>query len=284
MPSLQHRSHSVRRTRDRNVRRQGARRRKQRKWPRPAYRRRDRTASRVPASGRSFGTSPPDVRPHVEALTLWRRFSEATLDDLQARSSMYIAASRRRSVIRIEAAPARRSLPPADELDFEPWPMGRLVFLRRTTDAGRATVLGHSLPVDRHWLHRLIRAEVDLDDGRIRFYALRRREPDAQPLIGRTAVRATGPLASVTRRWWHMSSNHRPTDPDVMALAGLDATLRCAPPAHDADPSCGRAPGRGPYQRHALPVGFVRYRLADRHPAELWTDLRGGRPAGSAPR
>lgn len=115
---------------------------------------------------------------------LWGRFSGGTLTDLQARSATYVAASRRRNAVRIEAAPARRPFPAGDPVDLERPPMGRLVFLRRTSDAGLATVLGHRLPVDRHWLHRLVRAEVDIDRGRLRFYALRRREPADQPLIG----------------------------------------------------------------------------------------------------
>jgi len=115
---------------------------------------------------------------------LWNRFVDGTFEDLQARSATYIAASRHRAAVRIEAAPARRPFPPPDQVDLERPPMGRLVFLRRTTDAGLVTVLGHRLPVDRHWLHRLVRAEVDLDRGGFRFYALRRREPEDQPLIG----------------------------------------------------------------------------------------------------
>ena len=52
-----------------------------------------------------------------------------------------------------------------------------------TDDQGRASLLGHSFSVDRHWLHRLVRAEVDLDEKTIRFFALRRREPIDQPLL-----------------------------------------------------------------------------------------------------
>lgn len=114
---------------------------------------------------------------------LWNRASESTLGELQVRSSRYIAATRQRNAARIEAAPARRPFPPRDELEFNAPPSGRLVFLRRTSDAGTATVLGRAFPVDRHWLRRLIRAEVDLDLGRLRFFALRRREPTDQPLL-----------------------------------------------------------------------------------------------------
>jgi hypothetical protein len=114
---------------------------------------------------------------------LWNRFADGSLDDLQARSATYIAASRRRAAVRIEAAPDRRPFPLDEQVDLERPPLGRLVFLRRTSDAGLATVLGHRLRVDQHWTHRLVRAEVDLDRARLRFYALRRRQPDDQPLI-----------------------------------------------------------------------------------------------------
>jgi hypothetical protein len=37
--------------------------------------------------------------------------------------------------------------------------------------------------VNPHWVHRLVRCEVDLDAAAIRFYALRRRDPTWQPLL-----------------------------------------------------------------------------------------------------
>jgi hypothetical protein len=57
------------------------------------------------------------------------------------------------------------------------------VYVRRTGAAGRAEVLVRSFEVDPHWVHRLVRAEVDLDAGKVRFYRLRRREPGDQPLL-----------------------------------------------------------------------------------------------------
>ena len=48
-----------------------------------------------------------------------------------------------------------------------------MVYVRRTDAEGRAEVLGRAFEVDRYWAHRLVRAEVDLDAGRIRFYRLR---------------------------------------------------------------------------------------------------------------
>jgi hypothetical protein len=44
-------------------------------------------------------------------------------------------------------------------------------------------LLGHRFEVDPLWPHRLVRAEVDLDANRIRFFALRRREPNHQPQL-----------------------------------------------------------------------------------------------------
>ncbi len=62
-------------------------------------------------------------------------------------------------------------------------PHGLAIFVRRTTDAGRAEVLGRSYEVDLRWPHRLLRAELDFTAGRPSFFALRRREPTAQPLL-----------------------------------------------------------------------------------------------------
>ena len=60
---------------------------------------------------------------------------------------------------------------------------GRLVYLRRTNGVGLVDVLGHSFLVDRNWVNRLVRVEVDLQGGRLRVYRLRRREPKDQPLL-----------------------------------------------------------------------------------------------------
>lgn len=118
---------------------------------------------------------------------LWARFWDPTLADLQARSAAYVAASRQRSALRIEAAPGRAIFPVDRSIDLAAPPSGRLVFIRRTTDEGRASILGVRYPVDPRWLHRLVRSELDLDARRLRFFALRRREPDDQPLLGEVA-------------------------------------------------------------------------------------------------
>lgn len=118
---------------------------------------------------------------------LWARSRDVTLAELRERSRRYIAATRQRSAVRIDAAPPRRPFPTALEVDLEAAPAGRIVYLRRTTDSGSATVLGRPFHVDRHWLRRLVRAEVDLDLGTLRFFALRRRDPTDQPLLREAA-------------------------------------------------------------------------------------------------
>jgi transposase len=113
---------------------------------------------------------------------VWARFWEPSLADLQARSAAYIGAARRRSAVRIEAAPPRRPFP-TEAIDLAASPAGRIVFLRRTTETATTSILGHRIQVDRTWPYRLIRADLDLDAGEIRIFALRRREPDHQPLL-----------------------------------------------------------------------------------------------------
>ena len=110
---------------------------------------------------------------------VWARFTHASLAGVVDRSDRFIAAARLRAAPRVESAPARRPFP-------TDWQMarclqkplaGRVVFLRRSDAQGRVTVLGHAFDVDALWPGRLVRADVDLDAGEIRFHALRRREP-----------------------------------------------------------------------------------------------------------
>jgi hypothetical protein len=109
-------------------------------------------------------------------------------------SDRYIGAHRSRRAVRIEAAPDRAGfhLPPRRPGP----PSGRIIFIRRTTIAGRVDVLGRLYDVDRYWQQRLVRAELDLDARRITFHALRRRDPADQPLL------ADLPYTLPTRRIW----------------------------------------------------------------------------------
>jgi hypothetical protein len=114
---------------------------------------------------------------------VWNRFRHHSRQALRRRSDRFITAHRRRAAARIEAAPHREPFPVNWQLDLQAELQGCLVFLRRTTAKGGVTVLGHTLSVDHHWPNRLVRAEVDLTERCIRFYAIRRREPTYQPLL-----------------------------------------------------------------------------------------------------
>lgn len=114
---------------------------------------------------------------------VWSRFVHAWRKKLQSRSAKFITASRRRGAARIENAPPRRPFPEDWSLDLQSRLTGTVVFLRRTNEHGQASLLGHTFHVNRNWPHRLVRAEVDLDKNVIRFHALRRREPQYQPLL-----------------------------------------------------------------------------------------------------
>jgi hypothetical protein len=143
-----------------------------------------------------LGVTPVFVAPHEFGLQnavehfnglytakVWQRFHYTSRRALAAQSARYLAARRARLAARIAQAPARAPWP--DGWAFEPAvvPAAVVVFIRRTSAAGRLALLGHDWPVDPHWCHRLVRADVDLGANEIRCTALRRRDPEAQPLL-----------------------------------------------------------------------------------------------------
>lgn len=114
---------------------------------------------------------------------VWRRFEHPSLLRLRARSTQFIEALRHRTAARLEAAPPRRPFPTAWTIDLQHPLQGRVIFLGRTNERGEVDVLGRPYRVAPTWVHRLVRAELDLTAGRLDFYALRRREPGQQPLL-----------------------------------------------------------------------------------------------------
>jgi putative transposase len=114
---------------------------------------------------------------------VWLRFHHASVADLCDRSGRHVTALRRHRQARIEAAPERRPFPAAWKLDLQARPQGRLIYLRRADGQGGVEVLGQRWQVSENWPHRLMRVEVDLTGERLRFYTLRRREPQSQPLV-----------------------------------------------------------------------------------------------------
>jgi putative transposase len=118
---------------------------------------------------------------------VWNRFHHADLSGLAERSGRFVQAYRQRNASRRDGAPARAPWPAGFKLNLRRPLSGAVIFLRRSDEAGGVSLLGHRWEVSRQWCHRLVRAEVDLTAGEIRFYSLRRRAPSQQPLLGRVA-------------------------------------------------------------------------------------------------
>lgn len=114
---------------------------------------------------------------------VWRRFHFTTIRGVEAQSRKFIDASQQRSAMRIEAAPRRRTFPKTWQLDLQAPLNGTVIFLRRTNERGEVSVLGHTYKTTSTWVRRLVRVEVDLTKGQLKIYALRRREPQWQPLL-----------------------------------------------------------------------------------------------------
>ena len=105
---------------------------------------------------------------------VWMRFRHRDWAALRRRSDQFVRAHHAYHAKHGEGAPARNAMSlPAD----------RVIFLRRTDARGRITLLGVSQLVASRWPHRLVRCELHVPTGRLRCFALRRREPTHQPLL-----------------------------------------------------------------------------------------------------
>lgn len=114
---------------------------------------------------------------------VWQRRKFEDIAELEAASARYVTAHRARSSARRERAPKRRAMPLNFSLNLNAKLKGTMIFLRRTDEHGRAHLLGQAFEICARWAHRLVRCEVDFTQQRIRFYALRRRDPADQPLL-----------------------------------------------------------------------------------------------------
>ena len=114
---------------------------------------------------------------------VWQRHRCPDVAALAAVSARYIAAYRAKTATRRDTAPKRRSFPKGFKLNLGAPLKGTMIFVRRGDDNGSVHLLGRTFHVDQHWPHRLVRCEVDFTHERIRFYALRRRDPARQPLL-----------------------------------------------------------------------------------------------------
>jgi len=117
---------------------------------------------------------------------VWSRFHYNSLAGLQEQSRRYIRAYRQRAAVRIEDAPKRRPFPSLWQPNLQAHPQEVVIFIRRTSERGAVSLLGHTFEVDPLWPHRLVRSEIDLSNQTIRFHALRRRDSNHQPLLRQT--------------------------------------------------------------------------------------------------
>lgn len=136
------------------------------------------------------------IQSGIEAFNgLWQRkvrarFRLMSLRAVRAHSDRYIEAHRARHA---DTTVPRRPFPIRKTIDLRAPIRGRIVYLRRADDHGKVRVLGRTFAVDRGWAHRLVRSEIDLDRGEIRFVGLRRVEPQDQPLLRVTPHRIPVP-------------------------------------------------------------------------------------------
>lgn len=114
---------------------------------------------------------------------VWQRYRFAGLAALSGVTAQYLAARRQRLAMRLATAPARRPWPADWQWHPDQLSVGTVIYIRRTSEQGTLTFLGHTWRVDPHWCHRLVRAEVDLRQQEIRCFALRRTAPTEQPLL-----------------------------------------------------------------------------------------------------
>lgn len=114
---------------------------------------------------------------------VWQRHRVRDLAHAIEVCDRYVAAHRVKTTRRRAQAPARRPWPPGFVFDVRAPLAGTLMFLRRADAHGAVELLGRTFAVADYWPHRLVRCEVDFTHERIRFYALRRRAPDEQPLL-----------------------------------------------------------------------------------------------------
>lgn len=115
---------------------------------------------------------------------VWNRFHHASLTEVQERSARYVAAHRARAAGRREAAPSRRPFSPPAPAETSTLPsQGKIIFLRRANERGEVALLGQVFQASSRWPHRLVRCEVALETPRIRFLALRRKQPLCQSLL-----------------------------------------------------------------------------------------------------
>jgi transposase len=113
----------------------------------------------------------------------WRRKQFKNIKEIERRLAEYVQAHRLAHQAEIVTAPGRRPFPKRWQRDDAKSSRGKMIYLRRTDGSGRVRFLEREFLVSKHWINRLVRAEVDLDEGKVHFFALRRAEWKSQRLL-----------------------------------------------------------------------------------------------------
>ena len=100
----------------------------------------------------------------------WRRKRFKNIKEAGRRLEEYVQAHRLAHQGEIVTAPRRRPFPKRWKRDDARPPYGTMIYLRRTDGSGRVRLLEREFEVSEHWINRLVRVEVDLDEGKIRFW------------------------------------------------------------------------------------------------------------------
>ena len=113
----------------------------------------------------------------------WRRRRFKNIKEVGRRLEAYVQAHRLAHQGEIVVAPRRRPFPKRWRRDDAKPLRGKMIYLRRTDGSGCIRFLERNFLVSEHWINRLVRAEVDWDEGKVRFYGLRRADWKSQRLL-----------------------------------------------------------------------------------------------------
>jgi hypothetical protein len=116
----------------------------------------------------------------------WRRKYFKNIRYVKEHLKQYVLEHRLKQQQNIVTSPQRRTFPKRWKWDETKWgivPNTMIIYLRRTNEHGFISFLENDFWVGQHWVNRLVRAEVDLVKGVLRFYALRRADWKKHQLI-----------------------------------------------------------------------------------------------------
>jgi hypothetical protein len=119
----------------------------------------------------------------------WRRRVLKNINDVERHLEKYVQAHRFVYQEKILLAPRRRAFPKRWQRDDKKPLSGTIIYLRRTDGSGRIRFLEREWLVCENWINRLVRVGVNLDEGKVRFFALRRADWSKHRLLKTMALR-----------------------------------------------------------------------------------------------